>query len=421
MNAGRRRFLLGSVAGAMCAAYGVAAARPKMFNACRASFPDDPAVVALLERAWTGLDPRQVWDMHVHIAGTGDSGRGIEISSDMTSPLKPVAFAQRLFFLNAGCAGDERKTVDDAYVLRLCNLCDSAPNGFKLLLYAFERPYDEKGRMMDEPASMHIPDAYAEALAAAFPERFEWACSIHPWREDAVPALRAAAARGARAVKWLPPAMNIDPASPCCDTFYEAMAELDLPLITHTGAEKAVHGPGRAEWSNPLRLRRALEHGVRVVAAHCASTGNDTDIDRGRHGPHVPSFDLFARLMDEPRFEHLLFGDISAIIQRNREPELIRMLVERNEWHDRLMFGSDYPLPGVVPLISPRKLVHERLLDEQDVPALERLRHHNPILFDFALKRSLCSRGRQFGASVFETRRHFVKTRMENSVFGSLS
>ena len=35
------------------------------------------------------------------------------------------------------------------------------------------------------------------------------------------------------------------------------------------------------------------------------------------------------------------------------------------------------------------------------------LRAHNPLLFDFVLKRSLRANGRAFAASVFETRRFF--------------
>lgn len=408
----RRRLLLGAGAGlALGTTATLAPARAALMNACRASLPDDPALHALLAAAWDGIAADRVWDVHVHLAGTGDSGRGIEIADGLRSPLRPLEYAQRLFYLNAGCVHDAPGHIDDSYVARLENLCADAPAGFKLLLYAFDRGHDGDGRPLPGAGSLYVPDRYAREIAAQAPARFEWACSIHPWREDAVPALRAAAAAGARAVKWLPPAMGIDPASSRCDPFYVALAELGLPLITHVGEEKAVHGPGRPEWASPLRLRRALEHGVRVVVAHCGTLGTDIDTDHGGdRGPRVPTFDLFARLMDDTRHEGRLLADISAITLINRDPALIRTLVERREWHDRLLFGSDYPLPGVVPLIPLRRLARERLLDATLIPALDTLRHHNPILFDFVLKRSLASRGRRFAASVFETRRHFDRS-----------
>jgi len=406
----RRRLLLAGAGLALTAGLGAAvASRTRLLNSCLADLPADPAVHELLAAAWEGVDASAVWDMHVHLAGTGDSGRGIEVSPAMDSLLHPQQYAQKLFYLNAGCVDQAPGRVDDSYIARLHNLCLAAPAGFKLLLYAFDRAHDADGRPLPLESGLHVPDAYAREVAAALPQHFEWACSIHPWREDAVAALRAAAAQGARAVKWLPPVMGIDPASPRCDAFYAELARLRLPLITHVGEERAVHGPGRPEWSSPLRLRRALEHGVRVVVAHCGSLGSDIDTDHGGDtGPRLPTFDLFARMMDEPQHAGRLLGDISAITLANREPEVIRSLVERQGWHDRLLFGSDYPLPGIVPLIPLERLVNERLLDAAAVPALQRLRHHNPILFDFALKRRLRSHGRSLATAIFETRRHFM-------------
>jgi hypothetical protein len=54
-------------------------------------------------------------------------------------------------------------------------------------------------------------------------------------------------------------------------------------------------------------------------------------------------------MMGEARYEKLLFADISALTQRNRSVEMLRLLIERSEWHPRLLNGSDYPLPGIVP------------------------------------------------------------------------
>ena len=75
----------------------------------------------------------------------------------------------------------------------------------------------------------------------------------------------------ARAIKWLPGAMGINPASPLCDRFYDAMVKQDIPILTHAGAEHAVDVPDDKKYENPLLFRRALEKGVRVIFAHCAT------------------------------------------------------------------------------------------------------------------------------------------------------
>ena len=72
----------------------------------------------LVQSAWQGLDPAQVWDAHAHIAGTGDSSSGIVINPRMNSALNPAHYARRLFFLNAGCAYDAEEGGVDAASVR---------------------------------------------------------------------------------------------------------------------------------------------------------------------------------------------------------------------------------------------------------------------------------------------------------------
>lgn len=403
----RRSLLLGAAGAAILGLGGSVFARQQLWNPCHAALPPAIAGHDIVRAAWDGIDAAQVWDCHAHLAGIGDGGSGIRINPRMLSPLHPTEYLQRLFYLNAGCAHQAPGRVDQSYLERLHNLADGMQPGFKLLLFAFEQTHDRGGRPHPELTAFHVPNHHARDVARAHPAYFEWAYSIHPLREDCVEALEEAAQDGARAVKWLPPTMGIDPAAPACDRFYRALARLDLPLISHAGEEKAVHGAGEAGWGNPLRLRRALDHGVRVVVAHCASLGDDQDEDRGQHGPRVPSFSLFARLMGEARYEGRLFGDISAITLRNRQLSTLRQLIERDDWHPRLLFGTDYPLPGILPLVSLRRLAVEHMLSEAAVPVLETLREHNPLLFDLVLKRQLRAGHQRLAASIFETRRFF--------------
>jgi len=378
-----------------------------LWNPCLARLPAGLANHELVQAAWDGLDPAKVWDSHAHLVGTGDSGSGIEINPRMNSLLNPGEYARRLFFLNAGCAHDAEGSVDLAYVERMHNLLDGLRPGVKLLLFAFERAYGEDGRAIAERTGFHVPDAYARDTARKHSRYFEWAASIHPYRADCVEALEKAKADGARAVKWLPAAMGMDPASPKCDRFFAALARLDVPLITHAGLERAVTGADVQDYGNPLRLRRALEAGVRVVVAHCASMGQDRDTDKGPSGPLVDSFSLFERLMGDARYQRTLFGDISAMTQVNRAGPALAKVVEREDWHPRLLNGSDYPLPGVMPIFSVDYLVSLGLVQPAAAGIFKQIRSHNPILFDFALKRHLRSRGKSLSRSVFETRGFF--------------
>ena len=184
---------------------------------------------------------------------------------------------------------------------------------------------------------------------------------------------------------------------------------LDLPLISHAGEERAVVGRDAHDYGNPLRLRRALDAGVRVVIAHCASMGSDRDLDRGPNGPYVDSFLLFSRMMEERRHEKNLFADISAMTQINRAGPALKRVIEDESWHARLLNGSDYPLPGVMPIFSVDYLVSLGMLEASSAEVLREIRLHNPLLFDFVLKRTLRSNGKSLSTRVFETRGFFVR------------
>jgi mannonate dehydratase len=360
-----------------------------------------------VNQAWDGVDASRVWDSHVHLIGSGDSASGVFVNPQTDSLLHPGQYARRLFFLNAGCAHAATGSVDRAYVERMRSLLDGMRPGVKLVLYAFDRAHDERGEP-DWPHTMfYVPDGYARAVAKQHADDFEWVASIHPYRRDAHEALQRARQEGARAVKWLPSAMGIDPASPRCDKFYDFLSRNRMPLVAHAGLERAVLGREAHDYGNPLRLRRALDAGVRVVVAHCASMGEDRDLDKGPNGPYVDSFSLFTRIFE--RYEKHCYGDLAAMTQVNRAGPALARVIERADWHARLLNGSDYPLPGVLPIFSVDYLVSLGLVSSAAAPVLRDIRLHNPLLFDFVLKRELRSGGKALPASVFETRMFFMR------------
>ena len=403
----RRRFL--QAAGLGLAGLGLWQAWPEqgLRNPCLGPLPQEAGTLDLLRETWAGLDLSQVWDVHAHVfaeAG-GEDHAGDET---MGSFYRPLAAAQRYFFRNAACVGDDRG--ETAYAARLGELAAALPAGIKLLLLALDAWHDERGVAQPGRTHVSVGNDYCAAVAASLPARYEWAASVHPYRADAVDAIEQARLRGARALKWIPAAQGIDPASPRCDRVYRTLARLGLPLICHAGSERAL--PGDDAMGNPLRLRRALEQGVRVVMAHCASMGESPDLDRGASGAMTDNFVLFERLMDEAQYGGLLYGDLAAVTQSARAgPALLRILARGaggGDWDGRLLNGSDYPLPAIMPLYSLQRLVGLGLLASTAVAPLTAIRRHNALLFDFALKRALRLAGKPLAASVFETRRFFA-------------
>ncbi|MBN8505619.1 MAG: amidohydrolase family protein [Burkholderiales bacterium] len=377
------------------------AAGAGLFTGLAEARPIPEIAQALVHEALQGLDARQLWDAHCHLLGNGDSGSGCELHPSLDQWWRPVEFARKRFILAA--AGVQGAGVDAGFVSALHRLGEDFPEGSRWLLFAFERAYTAQGAMDAEHTTFHVPNAYAAAVAQAHPGRFGWVASVHPYREDAVPALAHCLQQGAVAVKWLPSSMAIDPLNARCRPFYELLAARRVPLIVHCGDEHAVPGAEQQAFSNPLRVRAALECGVRVVVAHCASLGEGEDLD-ARSRRKQPNFALFVRLMQEwPQ----LMGDVSAITQRNRNPEVLRTLLRRGDWHGRLLHGSDHPLPGLSLLTSYAGLARMGLLAKEDIEPLAQLRRANPLLADLVLKRRLREGESRFDAAVFATARHF--------------
>jgi predicted TIM-barrel fold metal-dependent hydrolase len=406
----RRRFLtLVGVAGA--AGYAAWRAWPEqgVLNPCLGPLPDELARHPLVLDAWAGLDPRRTWDAHVHLLGDGGDGADAWFNEGGEWWHRPLAGVQRPAFLQAACL-EGNDQANAGYVVRLAALSASAPAGAKLLLLALDAYHDDSGALRREHTHFFVANDYCARVARANPARFEWAASVHPYRTDAIAELERVRGLGARAVKWIPAAQGIDPAAQRCDGYYETLARLDLPLITHAGTERAT--PGDDALGNPLRLRRALEHGVRVVVAHCATMGKGRDLDVGEHGPRLDNFALFERMMDAPSSAGLLFGDLSAVTQTARAGPTLTRIVERasegGDWAGRVLNGSDYPLPAIMPLYSPRHLADMGLVDPAAAAPLTAIRRHNPLVFDFVLKRHLRSGKHRLATSVFETRPFFL-------------
>ncbi|MBE9563571.1 MAG: amidohydrolase family protein, partial [Proteobacteria bacterium] len=360
--------------------------------------------------AFHDIDTTQVWDGHVHLVGMGDTDSGIWVNPRSLSLLDIKQYTQFRFYLNASCP-TPKMLIDEGFVDRLKSL--QLGRGSKFILLAFDQSYDEQGKVLTKKTAFYTPNSYAAKIHQQFPDNFEWIASIHPYRKDCVEALEDAFIKGARGIKWLPPAMGMNPASPLCDRFYKAMAHWDIPLLCHCGDENAVAGTNTQTYGNPLHLRRALEHGVKVVIAHCGSLGKNIDTDKGKNGALVNNFDLFTRLMDEEQYKNLLFGDISAITQTDRMFAL-KILISRTDWHPRLLYASDYPLPGIIPLISLRQLQNQKFITKPQADILEQVRHYNPLLFDFVLKRQLRVAKQGFSQAVFHTRSLWTGTRILN-------
>jgi len=383
-----------------CAILAAPAAGPSRPSDARAA-DLSPGARALINRAFDGIDPEEQLDVHVHVAGVGAGRSGCCVSPQMQSGFHPVKRLQFQVYLRA--AGVRHlEQADREYVERLLERMRTGPGHGRCQILAFDRRYRRDGTVDEARTAFYVPNDYVLELAREHPDVFLPTISVHPYRSDAIEELERGARQGATMVKWLPNSMGIDPSDPLCDPFYAKMRALGLILLSHGGEEKAVDAAEDQRLGNPLLLRRALDHGVRVIVAHCAGLGDNVDLDDPRRSS-VPNFELFLRLMGEERYRGLVFGEISAVLQYNRFGVSLETLLRRKDLHGRLVNGSDYPLPAINALVRTGSLVSAGFLSKEERRSLNEIYAWNPLVFDFVLKRTVHPPGgdERFPASVF--------------------
>lgn len=344
------------------------------------------AAQKLIDQAFDDIDPARLVDFHTHIAAIGTTIPGAFVNPKMRSGLN----LDRLKFLIYTSASGIKKleNADQEYIERLVHLARAIKRHGKYRILALDKNYNPDGTVNLTKTNMYVPNDYVVELARRHPDIFSPVISVHPYRQDALVEIDKWAEAGLKYIKWLPNAMGIDPAAKSVEPFYRRMKQHNMILLSHAGEEQAVQAEDDQRLGNPLLLRKPLDIGVRVIVAHAASLGSCEDLDN----PAVKEtscFDLFLRLMDEPKYVGLVFGEISAMLQFNRMPGPLAELLKRQDLHPRLVNGSDYPLPAINSLIWTRSLARDGFITAEERQALNEIYDYNPLLFDFVLKRTV--------------------------------
>jgi predicted TIM-barrel fold metal-dependent hydrolase len=304
-------------------------------------------------------------DIHCHTAGIGAGGSGCFVSTALRR-----SWRYRVYLKAFGVSERELLAQGDGLIMRRISerLARSRRVDAAVIL-AMDGVVGEDGQLDRAATEVHIPNEFVARETRNYPNLL-FGASVNPYRSDALARLEQVASDGAVLLKWLPSIQHIDPADERLIPFYLRMEALGLPLLTHTGNEESFTW-ARNELGDPERLRLPLSLGVTVIAAHAATNGSNGG---------ERNFTRFLRLCKE--FPNL-YADISALTQANRIGHLHRLL-RYGELHDRLLYGTDMPLPctGITSpwlhahLVSPVKLVRV-------------LGHRNPWDRDVELKRAM--------------------------------
>jgi len=260
-------------------------------------------------------------DLHVHLAGLGDGVTGCHVSPRMARSVQFLAMRQ------LARLGGVRTDAD--YADRLVRLVDESTSLDYACLFALDGVYDAHGDFRPDRSHLYVPNEYAIQVAKRSP-RLLPVVSINPQRKDALEEL-ARWGPEAVALKWLPPAQHFDPSDSRYADFRQLLAELELPVICHSGTEHTL--PGVAQrLGDPTLCEPLLKLGVPVVFAHC---GTCTVFEPWAN--HVPAF---GRLL--ATYDHA-YGDTAGFCSLVRYRNVFRFSTDL--FAGRILHGSDFPVP----------------------------------------------------------------------------
>jgi uncharacterized protein len=281
-------------------------------------------------------EDRRVVDLHVHFGSPRDPVSGCYWSAEFeqTAAYASMLLLTKKLFKRVNYRSVHSHLMHVIHGSKFVNEC---------VLLALDQVYDAGGKVRPERTHLHVPNQCISKIASENP-RVLFGASVHPYRPDWEDELDFCLENGAVLCKWIPSSQMIDfQETARLNRFYQKLFDHRLPLLCHAGpeysipsalAEKAAH-----RVNQPGRLRDALDQGVTLITAHCALP-YFWIFDY----PYEDDFRAFLRLFDEAESKGWnLFADLSALTGFFRLPyirdEIIRLP------HQRLLFGSDYPIP----------------------------------------------------------------------------
>ncbi len=280
------------------------------------------------------LEKLTITDWHVHVAGLGYGNSENFVNETMRNNYRFKYFSK---WMNV--TGKELETFGDQIVIeRLNKRIEQSKYIDKAIILALDGVIDKKTKQLDKVNTQYYVDNdFVSREASKYPKLL-FGASINPSRENSIELLENVYGQGAVLIKWIPSIMHFDPADKTFEPFYRKMAELNIPLLTHTGMEKSFPNTNDS-LADPRRLELALKSGVTVIAAHIATTGKSEGQDNFER--ILPMFDEFPNL----------YADISSLTQINKLGYLAKAL-KIPKLTEKMIYGTDWPMQ-YFPVVSP--------------------------------------------------------------------
>ncbi len=217
----------------------------------------------------------------------------------------------------------------------------------KVCVFGVDSRLDERGREIDRDKTVCAMTEDVLEVTDKHPGQFIPFFSINPRRPGALDLIDEYMEKGCRGAKFLQNYWGVDLNDERFIPYYEKLKEWNIPLMIHIGSEYSIDSDARFERIEMLDLPLAC--GVTVIAAHMGLGRINHKLHFWRNLSKDPRYfdtDYFL-LLDRLRQHENLYADISAILAPLRARAL-RHLSEQQDVHNKILFGTDYPVASPI-------------------------------------------------------------------------
>lgn len=290
----------------------------------------------------------KIIDNHVHIAGPGNLyGDDLFWSKKFENG---IGF-QALKILKGWIFA---RVEDELMIKVLLKQANNMKNVDYIVVLAFDNVYEVNGTYRgpkqtnesDILSTVYVSNNFMNELCKNH-SNLLFGLSVHPFRDDAIEEI-SRYHENAVLCKWIPSSHLLDlsedneEAQKKLEKFFIKLAEINLPLLFHTGVETSIPASvkGYEKFNAPKYIEKALEIGVTVILAHCGCSYFDVIQDNV-----VRKVIEFFKKQERQNKKWNLYADISALFSPFRNPHLLDDIFE-NIPASKLIYGSDFPNPA---------------------------------------------------------------------------
>ena len=229
-----------------------------------------------------------------------------------------------------------------AYTNALMKNVKESSNISKIVLFGVDAKVNDRGDILHQDLTVCATNDDLYQLYQTNRDLIIPFFSINPMRPDALDLIDKYYELGFKGAKFLQNYWGVDTSQKRYEAYFEKLKAKKLPLIIHVGSESSVHSYKECE--SLEMINQPLEIGVNVVCAHMALSYKPLKIFKAfSKKPKNFNHDYF-KLLEMLEIHDNLYADISAILTPVRA-KVLRHLSQQTHIHNKLLFGTDFPIP----------------------------------------------------------------------------